>query len=256
MSDFDWSAYTRAPVLDVPGAVALGLALLSAAPKQAPDAVKSAARGVRRDVAELQKAWRTALPARAEDPRPLDTRYDSAWSALRDRIAATAALPIDDHEDDIARADALNEVLFPAGADFLKLPYVKQWAEADKRIATVAERGLRKDIERLAGAPYWSHIEALHQLYGDTLGITKNKDNPPPAAGLLDPLRTAQRSIANYLLQVAAAASQDEAFVEPAKRALAPVDATREATARRAAGTATPPPSVTPDTPLPPEATD
>jgi hypothetical protein len=255
MSDFDWSSYTRAPVLDVSGAVALGHALLSAAPKQAPDAVKSAAKIVRRDVGELQRAWRTSQPPKAEDPRPLDTRYDGAWSALRDRIAATAALPAEEHQDDIARAEVLNDVLFPTGADFLKLPYVKQWAEADKRIAAVAERGLRKDIDRLAGAPYWSQIEALHKTYGDALGITKSKESAPSATKLLEPLRTAQRAIANYLMQVAAAASHDDAFVEQARLALAPVDATREASARRATSTDTPPP-VTPDTPLPPEATD
>ncbi len=255
MSDFDWSSYTRAPILDVPGAVALGHALLSAAPKQAPDAVKSAARNVRRDVGELQRAWRAAQPIKTGDMRPLDTRYDGAWSALRDRIAATAALPADEHEEDIARADGLNAVLFPTGADFLKLPYVKQWAEADKRIASVAERGLRKDIDRLAGAPYWSQIESLHKAYGDALGITKSKEPTPTATNLLDPLRTAQRSIANYVMQVAAAASHDEAFVEQASLALAPIDAAREAGPRRAASPETPPP-VTPDTPLPPEATE
>jgi hypothetical protein len=255
MSDFDWSSYTRAPVLDVSGAVALGHALLSAAPKQAPDAVKSAARNVRRDVGELQKAWRAAQPAKAQDPRPLDTRYDGAWSALRDRIAATAALPAEEHQEDIARADVLNEVLFPTGADFLKLPYVKQWAEADRRIATVAERGLRKDIDRLAGAPYWSQIESLHKTYGSALGITKSKEPATSGTNLLDPLRTAQRSIANYIMQVAAAASHDDAFVEHGRLALAPVDAVRAASAKRT-GTAETPPAVTPETPLPPEATD
>jgi hypothetical protein len=256
MSEFDWSTYTRAPVLDVPTAVALGHALLSAAPKQAPEPVKTAARSMRRDVGELQKAWRTALPEKTQDPRRIDSRYDGAWSALRDRLVATSSLSADEHQADIGRAEEIVEILFPTGADFLKLPYVKQWAESEKRIATVNERGLRKDIERLAGAPYWAQIEGLHKLYGDVLGITKGKESVPAATKLLDPLRGAQRSIANYLLQVAAFAANDESFVVQAKRALAPVDATREAIAKRIPGAeppSSPVPPVTPETPLPPE---
>src|SRR5262249_40149466 len=156
MSDFDWSSYTRAPIVDVPTAVALGHALLSAAPEAAPESVKAAALSLRGDVAELQKAWGAALPEKAQDPRPIDSRYDGAWSAFRDRLAATSSLSASEHQADIARAEEILEVLFPTGADFLKLPYVKQWAESEKRIAMVNERGLRKDIERLAGVPFWA----------------------------------------------------------------------------------------------------
>ena len=126
------------------------------------------------------------------------------------------------------------------------------WAEAEQRIATVHARDLRKDIARLAGAPFWAQIEALHKTYGDALGITKGKDAVPSAARLVDALRAAQRAIANYLLQVAAAAANDDSFVEQAKSALTPVDAVREAAAKRSSAANMPPP-VTPETPLPPE---
>ena len=43
MNEFDWQPYTRTPVLDVPTAVALGHALLSATPATPPASVKSSA---------------------------------------------------------------------------------------------------------------------------------------------------------------------------------------------------------------------
>jgi hypothetical protein len=133
----------------------------------------------------------------------------------------------------------------------LKLPYAKQWAECDKRIGIVRERGLQADIERLAGAAFWKQIETLHHSYGEVLGITKSKEPSPEPTKLLEPLRTAQRAIAHYVLQIAASAAHDEAFIPQAVRALAAVDAVRDGAARRASGAV---PPVTPETPLPPVA--
>ena len=198
--------------------------------------------------AQLQTAWASMQPPQRETPRPIDTNYDGAWSALRERLAAVATLAIP--EPELAeRAERIVGLLFPTGADFRKLPYAKQWAEAEKRIALVASEGLRADIDRLAGAPFWSQVESLHQTYGEVLGITKPKDAVPPSANVLEALRTAQRTIGAYQIQLVAAAMHDETFVAAATRALAPVDAARAAAARRARGQAEP--VVTPETPLP-----
>jgi hypothetical protein len=252
-TELDFSSYFRPPPMDVPGAVALGHALLSAAPATAPEPVKAAAQGMRGALVALQKVWATALPPKAEDPRPLDTRYDGAWSALRERLVAVSSLG-DSEPELVERAERILGVLFPDGADFLKQPYVKQWAEAEKRIALVNSEGLRADIDRLAGAPFWAQVESLHQSYGQLLGITKPKEAPTPAANVLEALRVAQRAIGAYQLQLVAAAMHDPAFVPAATRALAPIDAARAA-ARRARGQAEPDlpaePDVTPDTPLP-----
>src|SRR5687767_1013341 len=97
MSDFDWSSYTRAPIVDTPGAVALARALLSALPKNAPAPVKKAAAEVRSSTEALQGAWRSAPTEKSEDPRPIDTQYDNAWSALRDRLSPVASLPAEEH---------------------------------------------------------------------------------------------------------------------------------------------------------------
>jgi hypothetical protein len=177
---------------------------------------------------------------------------DRRWSPLScASIAKPRSRTERDHEADVERASELLAELFPNGVDFVKLPYPKQWAEADKRIALVRERGSRKDIERLAGAAFWSQIERLHKQYGEVLGITKNKEAAQPAVNLMEPLRATQRAVANYILQVAASAAHDDAFVNDAMRALAPVDAARDAAAKRSTGSA-PLPPVTPDTPLPP----
>lgn len=248
-TDFDFSPYLRPPILDVPGAVALGHALLSATPTEAPEPVRAAAHTMRKALDALQKAWATTLPAKVPDPRPVDTSYDAAWSALRERIAT--ALTLAASQPELAeRAERILSLLFPTGADFLKLPYAKQWAEAEKRLALVQTEGLRDDIERLAGAPYFAQVETLHQSYGEALGITKAKEPPPPAANVLEPLRLAQRAMGAYQIQLVAAALDDEAFAEAARRALAPVDAARAAAARRARGQQGEV-EVTPETPLP-----
>jgi hypothetical protein len=255
MSEFDWQPYTRTPVLDVPSAVALGHALLSAMPATAPPPIKASADVMRREVGALQKVWGTSRTDKPDDPRPIDTLFDGAWTALRDRVTAIVSLASDEHGADVARAQELLTTLFPTGADFLKLPYTKQWAECDKRIGIVKERGLQTDIDRLAGAAFWKQIETLHQSYGEVLGITKSKQPSPEPAKLLEPLRTAQRAIGNYVLQVAATAAHDQAFAPQAVRALAPVDAVREGAARRASAAGSVPP-VSPDTPVPSATTD
>ena len=256
MSEFDWSVYTRAPVLDVPGAVALTRALLSVVPKEAPAQVKAAARNLHKATSELQRVWSKVPPARAKDARPLDTRYDNAWSALRSRIGAVASLSDGDHPDG-PRADKLLAILFPTGADFLKLPYPKQWAECDKRITQIEEQNLVGDVDDIAGKPFWSHIQKMHEAYGEALGITKGPAEQASPTLLVDPLRAAQRSIAAYLLQIAAAATHDPDFEGAARRAVAPIDDARAASARRAAaaksspGTAPSQEDVGPQTPLP-----
>ncbi len=238
-TDFDFSPYLRPPVLDVPGAVALGHALVSAAPAEAPEPVRVAAERMRSALSELQALWAVAQPEKPEDPRPLDSSYDAAWSALRERLNAVLTLAAS--EPELAeRAQRVLSLLFPTGADFLQLPYQKQWAEAAKRIALVHSEGLGTDLEQLAGAPYWAQVERVHQSYGEVLGITKPKQPVPPAAKVLEALRAAQRAIGAYQIQLVAAALHDASFVTPATQALGPVDAARTAAARRARGASEP----------------
>src|SRR5947209_3172438 len=87
--DFDATPYVRPPILDVPSGVALGVALLSALPKSAPDHVKKAAKKLRRDILALQLAWANsdASPTPA-DRRKADMRIDNAWAILLDRLEA------------------------------------------------------------------------------------------------------------------------------------------------------------------------
>ena len=74
----DVQTSTRAPTLDVPGTVALGIKLLGLVPKQAPVAVKSAARTMRAAVLCLQSDWAKREAAAAPELRPLDLALDNA----------------------------------------------------------------------------------------------------------------------------------------------------------------------------------
>ena len=55
--DFDPTPYVRPPVIDVASGVALGVALLSALPKDAPEGVRKVAKKLRTATVELQQAW-------------------------------------------------------------------------------------------------------------------------------------------------------------------------------------------------------
>ena len=89
MSDnafFDSVEFLRAPRLDVPTAVALGVALASAVQEGAPASVGKAAKQLSLAVARLQQAWserdRSVAAVDRPDPRAADQRLDRAWAAI------------------------------------------------------------------------------------------------------------------------------------------------------------------------------
>ncbi len=59
----DIALYSRVPPLDVPTAIALGQAILSAAPKSPPADLKKALKGVEQETKALKGLWRRARVA-------------------------------------------------------------------------------------------------------------------------------------------------------------------------------------------------
>lgn len=260
----DLSLYVTAPRLSVPAAVALGIALLSAAPKPAPQMVRRAAIRLRGSVLALQQEWRRQLGsglASPVPPRAADSRVDRAVRAMSMRIEALTLLNAAAGPDVEAAANAYQR-LFPDGLRFLTLPYPQQWAHCDRLLATIDEdEQLSNDVEHLVGETTLTEVRAAQAAYGDALGITTARESAD-AVSLVEPLDAVRNAIIGYALQVIAMQSDDPSRLVAARKALAPIDELRAAQAatqaRRPEGTPADPTApedeavtVTPDTPIP-----
>lgn len=142
------SLYTRAPVLSISTAIALGRALVDACPKALPQPVPKAKNQLNAAINAAQKAWGGRQKADAgseDDTRELDREADTSWSALRMRLQAYAALPVDRFPG-AARAAELNTTLFGGGLDFLKDEYPSQWSAMDTLLKRIDEEALATEI--------------------------------------------------------------------------------------------------------------
>lgn len=265
----DLAQYVTAPRLSVPSGVSLGIALLSAAPKPAPQAVRRSAARLRDSVVALQQEWRRQIGAGLvllATPREIDTRVDRAYRALSMRLEALTLLHADAGPD-VATATKAHQLLFPDGLRFLTLPYPQQWAHCDRLLSTIDDdEELLADVERLVGETTLGEVRAAQQVYGDVLGITSARE-AVDAVSLVAPLDAVREAIIGYALQIIAMQSDDPSRLPAARKALAPIDELRAA---QAAGARRPDDSpeapapaaptvglevggftVTPDTPVP-----
>lgn len=257
LASLDPTRYLRPPVVDVPGGVALGIALVTAAGKQLPAAPKRALKQLRQTVIALQKDWSTQRQAELiteEDRRPADQRLDRVWAAVGVRLESLAALPSTLAQS--KQAAQLYARLFPTGLDFLKLPFEREWAESEQRLGQIADEEVQGLLTSLVGDFVLAELRDAHANYGRVLGITTARGETTVGPNLLEPLRTVQQAIVGYALQVVAAAHADPELAGVARAALRPIDELREAQARRAtsrapADSGATTPTVTPTTPVP-----
>jgi len=234
--ELDPTPYLRFALTDVPSGIALGVALLSAMPRSAPDNVKKAATKLRMATVGLQDAYsRVERGASLGEKRQADNAIDNAWSALHARLEAYAALPAA-HWPRAPRAAELVAALFPAGLAFLSLPYVDEWAEGEKRLDRITHAGLARDIDEIAGFEFLAEVKRAQQRYGEVLAIRKMGDKRLPA-DLNEPLRALSRAVSSYALQVIAMNDGSAAAIHAIRQTLKPIDDMRSgALSRRPAG--------------------
>jgi hypothetical protein len=265
----DLAQYVIAPRLAVPSGVSLGIALLSAAPKPAPQVVRRSATRLRDSVVALQHEWRRHIAkglVLLATPRQADTRLDRAVRAFSMRLEALTLLHAEAGSD-VETAAKAHQRLFPEGLRFLTLPYSQQWAHCDRLLSALDDdEALAADVERLAGETTLGKVRAAQQVYGDVLGITTPRATAETVS-LVAPLDAVREAIVGYALQIIAMQSDDPSRLPAARKALAPIDelrAAQAAAARRPDGSlAAPVPAaptvgveeegitVTPDTPVP-----
>lgn len=237
MSDeFDPTPYLRLAMTDVPSGIALGVALLGAMPRNAPDNVKKAATKLRMATVGLQDAYsRVERGASLSEKRLADVAIDNAWTALHARLDAYASLP-PTHWPRATRAAEIVAAIFPNGLAFLSFPYADEWAEGEKRLERIARGGLTKDIDEIAGTEFLAEVKRAQQRYGEVLAMRKGSATKLPA-DLTDPLRALGRAISNYALQVIATSDGSAASRYAIRQTLKPIEDMRAAVStRRAAG--------------------
>lgn len=253
--DFDPTPYFRAPKLDVPAAIGLGCALITAVPKGLGSAVNKAAARLRETIVALQRVWAAnSLLVKNADPRPADQDIDGAWGRLYRRIEDYAGLPRDRYPR-ATRAQELLQTLFDKGLSFTQLPYAAEWSESGKRIDLIDKEKLAADVDAVAGPEFLADVRITHKRYGEVLGITRTATPAQDPTPLVAPLRAVTRAIPAYAIQIIATIDGDRPeTLATARAALLPLDSHRAAAARRAQGAKEPPatpPAATPTTPIP-----
>ncbi|MRG91557.1 hypothetical protein [Polyangium spumosum] len=244
----DPTLYVRAPVMSAEAGITLSRALFAACVQSFSPAIQKAAAkvNVAADKAQSALALRQKALGKVSDDtaRLVDQAGDSSWSALRLRLLGAAELPGATYPD-AKRAAELVTILFgPEGLSFLKETYPVQWSTADTILKRIDEEGLEKDIDRIAGKIYLDNIRAQHEQYGGMVqGILLREQ--AEGVNLNDHVRAMGRAIVDYATKVCASVDEDDpSSISAARSALRPLDAYREAAARRGSS---PQPPATPE---------
>jgi hypothetical protein len=247
----DYARYTQLPVLDTPATIALGHAILAAAPSKPEPNVREALSDLKASLKALEAAWQKRSATVSSDgpvAKEVDHEVDICWGSLASRLDALASLPPDKYPR-AADARALKEQLFPSaeGMAFLTFAYPREWTEVKKRVDLIASAKLAGAIEKLAGTEWVSEVRRTFAAYGEVLGITKAAPTPTSDPENLRLLRQdLSGGICTYAIAVLATIRpKKKATVDAAAAALRPVDDVR-ARGSSAPGPAKPAPAPAP----------
>jgi hypothetical protein len=227
--------YMRIPRLDVAAALGLGKMLVHRVPSGPTPPVRKAVSLVEKAIADLEQQWleqrEQELPTAKSGVRPVARRLDSAWVSIRTRLVAYESLP-EGHKKRV-RAQQLHDLLFPDGLEFLKLAFVRKHGESELRLQLLESRGVEKQLEALVGEEFVADLRAIHEAYGDALGINKASPEVPQTVIVADHLRALVDAISGYALQLVAVARHDPDKRAAVISALAPIETFRLAAGRR-----------------------
>jgi len=236
---FDPSLYTSPPRMTLESGIALCRALVAACPQTMPARIHKAAQklAIATDKAQTALAWRqNALGAISEeDKRVVDQAGDASWSALRARLSAYSMLPADEYPDAKRAAEIEVRLFGDDGLSFLKETYAVQWTTADTILKRIDSDDLTSDINRIAGHEFLDNIRKRHTKYGamvQSILIKAQQANVDLGAEL----RALGSAIVTYATKVCAHVEDDDpTTIAEARTALGPIDAHREANAKKSA---------------------
>lgn len=187
----DPALYLSIPTRTTAATMSLARALLGAAPAQPDPNVAKRLGRVHAKASALQSVWIAVNRPDAGEAsaRDHDLALDRSWAAMQSRLLDWINVgKVDDDDDEAERAAKLNALLFPTGLEFLRLPYVEQWAESERRITLIDTDKLGSDLDDLVDARTVKRLRGAHEDYGRVLGITQAKPNVD-AGRVIDAIR-------------------------------------------------------------------
>lgn len=217
------------PKLNSDSGLALWQALRAAvvAEKKLPRFLEPAWQSVEAAGAELSRAAQSRLAdsgnkAPPAEKRKADTVVDNAVGALEQFLHAWSRLP--DTLPEAQLAAAVRQALFPDGTGFLKLTFEQEWAQIERRLALLKHQGLDKQIAKLGGEAFVTHLTEAHGVYGKVLGLTAVPATPAEKAALSDPLQALSSALRLFVVKVTAYREADKPDTEAlAERLLRPL---------------------------------
>lgn len=210
---FERSDLVELPTLDAQSAYSLGQELLTQAAQEGrrlPSGIERARGRLSDQLAALHRVQQQRLggpPIDSRRTRIADEGEDAGFAVLHGWLSALARLPATYPESE--QAQAMLDVLFGDGLRFTQLPYKKEWAEAEARLARMSRDGFDKIIEALGGRSILHNLRRAHDEYGRALGIT----SPSPEAELIslrEPFDGVLAALRSYVLQAASYADAED----------------------------------------------
>ncbi|WP_437478911.1 hypothetical protein WME75_31375 [Sorangium sp. So ce1014] len=237
---FDASIYVRAPVINIANGVTLAHALVAACPEAAPENVAKACTKLK----AAGEAGQKALTARRrengalseEDVRGLDREADGSFGALRMRLIATSMLPAERYPQARRAGELVKELFGDDGLSFLTAEYSVQNTVMTSIVEHIQEADLQPEIDAIAGPEFLEQIGNVLPRY-DVMVRDRLQKEVAATSNLATVMRAIQSAIVSYATKVVGMVDEDEpATIEAVRKALRPLDAHREAGARRGQG--------------------
>lgn len=204
------------PEFDVPGAVALGVALLSSLPTGAPASVRGPAHSLRSIVLDLQAVWadRSALPD--IDWCRANARLGNAWMALHGALKTATRLPSPRERSQLGAQ--LLQTIFPDGLEFLLSSNTERVEETARRLRGIESERAWRAVSLVTGHPEFLEVvkeahEGCCAAIGDTASPRASR-----ASKLEGQLQRFRDLVSRYVLQLAAWCRRDDGPGEPLLR--------------------------------------
>jgi hypothetical protein len=230
MSEIDFGAYSRPPRIDAVGGLALARRLIRACPTSRFPVARRRIGKVREEAVALQAELKARARVRPSGLRALDSAFDGAWAAVRDRIAAWTKVSLGDYDAQRKRAEKLMASYFVDGVAFVQLSYEKEWVESQLLLDRFAEEGALTHVEQLAGKAFVENVNAAHKALGDAIGLTGAGPAAaaPSSTGVAERVEALARAIFDYLRGLTGDVEDNEAAsVTAFRRAVEPLDTYR-----------------------------
>ncbi|WP_437731193.1 hypothetical protein [Sorangium sp. So ce1335] len=152
------------------------------------------------------------------------------------RLVAYSMLPPERFPKARRAGELVNELFGDDGLSFLSAEYSVQNTVMASIVEHIQEAGLQPEIDALAGPEFLEQIGNVVPRY-DMMVKDRLQKEAAATSNLTPVVRAIQSAIVSYATKVAGMVDEDDpATIETVRRALRPLDAHRESSARRAQG--------------------